>query len=280
MNTTIDGKFLTEIVTDWQMLRKAQESWGPVSRQARGELAERYLGAVQRYLLSLLPQDPSVAGEIASNLALGFLEGAPFLRYAGRKQGSTTRAGSFRAYLKQVLRNKVRDYYRQAHAKRQPRPLPPGVELPAGPATGPDGDDRGLEAGLKAELLDRAWDGLFQEEQTTGQPYYTLLRFRTEHADRTITGKELAARLQMLRGKPFTANHVHQLLHRARILFARLVVREVVSSLRHSPADLVEPAAVEQELIDLGLLNAYVKKALEEYTAWGPNGPVGGRSSI
>ena len=48
-------------------------------------------------------------------------------------------------------------------------------------------------------------------------------------------------------------------------VLARRVVQEVAHSLRNSPAESVEPAAIEQELIDLGLLNAYVRQALEDH---------------
>jgi DNA-directed RNA polymerase specialized sigma24 family protein len=256
---------LTELQTNWVQLYQAQEGHGPTVRQARGELAKRYLGAVRRYLLDLLPQAPHVAEEIASNFALGILEGATFLQYAGRKEGATTRAGSFRAYLKKVLRNKIHDYYRQTNARG--RNQVPGFDLDnlragaSDPASVPDG----LEAGLRAELLDRAWKGLLREEQSTGQPYYRVLRLQSEDGEQGLTGAQLATRLQALLGRPFTFSHVRQLLRRSRLFFARRVVQEVANSLRNSPADPVEPAAVEQELIDLGLLNAYVRQALEEH---------------
>ena len=49
-------------------------------------------------------------------------------------------------------------------------------------------------------------------------------------------------------GKPVSAEYVRQLLHRARKLFADLLLKEVAQSLEHPTLE-----AVKQELTDLGL---------------------------
>ena len=66
-----------------------------------------------------------------------------------------------------------------------------------------------------------------------------------------------AAQLSAQSGKPWTAVGVRQLLHRARNLFADVLVEEVARSLESSGQD-----ELEQELVDLDLLS-YCQAALE-----------------
>jgi hypothetical protein len=107
----------------------------------------------------------------------------------------------------------------------------------------------------REELVARAWEALQASEASTGQPYHTLLRWKTE-APQTRSA-ELAARLSARLGKACTDNAARKLLHKARILFAELLVEEVARSLSSSDAD-----ELERELIDLGLLD-YCRSALK-----------------
>jgi hypothetical protein len=67
----------------------------------------------------------------------------------------------------------------------------------------------------------------------------------------------MAARLGARLGRPLTAAGVRQTLRRAREKFSDLLLDEVAHSLQTA-----DPGAVEQELIDLGLLS-YCQDALQ-----------------
>ena len=82
-----------------------------------------------------------------------------------------------------------------------------------------------------------------------------MLRWKTEQPDQRSA--QMAERLSARQGRPYTENAVRKLLHRARNLFADLLVEEVARSLGTSDQE-----ALEQELIDLDLLD-YCRSALE-----------------
>jgi RNA polymerase sigma factor (sigma-70 family) len=243
---------LSQIVTDWRQILQAQRGRGEQARQARNAMAERYYGAIRRYLLGYLPGYPDLAEAIASDVITDILEGEGVLRRAGRKPGS------FRGYVMRSLWNKVRDYYR-ALARRQQLPLSEEAENVEDLA---DEDDL-MRDSLRAELLDRVWQALQAHEEETGQPLFALLRYKADRQDEPVTAQQLAEHLEKVQGKTYKPNHVNQLLYRARTLYAELVVREVIESLSEKPDEPIAPELIEQELIDLGLLNSFAKKALE-----------------
>jgi RNA polymerase sigma factor (sigma-70 family) len=119
--------------TSWTLLAKAREQSDQGAR-AREDFAHRYYRPVQQFLL-LLVQD----GEQAQELAQEF-----FIRLSG-PGGLLERArpekGAFRNYLRESLRNLVRDYYRHNRAQA-PQTHPDqasgagwdAVELPGLPA--------------------------------------------------------------------------------------------------------------------------------------------------
>src|SRR5437667_167879 len=77
----------------------------------------------------------------------------------------------------------------------------------------------------------------------TGQPYYAVLRCRSDHPE--LRSPQMAERLSSQLGKPLTAAATRQLLHRARERFGDLLLDEVIHSLANPTAE-----QVEQELID------------------------------
>ena len=93
-------------------------------------------------------------------------------------------------------------------------------------------------------------------EQETGQPYFTVLRFRAEHPG--LSSPKMAEQLAAALGRTWTPEALRQVLHRARQRFAEVLLGEVAGSL--SSAD---PEALENELNDLGLLT-YCRSALEK----------------
>jgi RNA polymerase sigma-70 factor (ECF subfamily) len=106
------------------------------------------------------------------------------------------------------------------------------------------------------ELLARSWQRLETDEADSGKPYYTVLKYRVAHPD--LRSPELAEGLTKELGKSINAGAVRVLLHRARELFAELLLDEVTESLASGSID-----EAEEELIDLDL-HEYCRPALEK----------------
>src|SRR2546430_412651 len=188
---------------------------------------QRWGGAVQRYLLAAV-RDPDAADELFQNFAYRFLHGD--LRGANRERGR------FRDYVKGVLYHLAVDYHKRSRA--QPLPAEHSA-LAAEPPSLAD-SDRDFLTSWRDELLAHAWTHLEKFEHDTGQPYFTVLRYRADHPDSRSPemAEELSARLR----KRLTSSSVRQSLHRAREKFADLLLDEVVQSLE-SPS----PESLEQE---------------------------------
>jgi RNA polymerase sigma-70 factor (ECF subfamily) len=235
---------LSRISTQWTLLRQAHAGPQDAAAAARQDLMQRYCGAVYRYLLAAV-RDAHAAEDLTQDFALRFVQGRFRLADPGR--------GRFRDYVKTALFHLV-----DSHRRRQGRQVR-GVPLegqepadPAGPSL-PD-PDAAFEASWRKELLARTWKALAQAEQESGQPCYAVLRLRVDRPE--LPSAELARQLAQLRGKPFTAAGVRQLLHRAREKFALLLVEETRQSLGPAAQD-----RLQDELADLGLLK-YCQTAL------------------
>jgi RNA polymerase sigma-70 factor (ECF subfamily) len=112
-----------------------------------------------------------------------------------------------------------------------------------------------FQSSWRDELLARCWEKLADDEQRTGKPYHTVLRYRVDHPE--LHSPELAAGLSEKLGKPVNAGAARVLLHRARDGFAELLLDEVVQSLSGESLD-----ETEEELIELDLLE-YCRPALD-----------------
>src|SRR5262249_5246214 len=220
----------------------ARDADGDAAVAANRELLLRYYGAVYRYLLGML-RDATAAEELAQDFAVRFLRGDFHQADPGR--------GRFRDFLKTAVRRQAIDHWRRQG--KAPPVLPADHLLPLADEPGDAEADRVFLEGWRDELLSRAWEGLAAAEGETGQPFHRVLRWKVEEP-RTRSA-EIAERLKGT-GKPVSAAAVRQVLHRARERFARLLVEEVARSLATT-----EPAALEQELIELRLLD-YCKSAL------------------
>ena len=119
-----------------------------------------------------------------------------------------------------------------------------------------DGDDALFQTSWRDELLARTWQKLVDDEQASGKPYYSVLRYKVDHPD--LRSPELAAGLSKQLGKEINAGAVRVLLHRARELFGELLLDEITQSLTSDSLD-----DAEQELIDLQL-HDYCRPALEK----------------
>jgi RNA polymerase sigma-70 factor (ECF subfamily) len=242
MTTWDDVGRLSQLATCWTVVSQAHQGPDEEMRAARELLLERYGGAARRYLLGAL-REVEAAEELFQEFALRFLRG-DFRR-------ADPRRGRFRSFLKTSLFRLVVHYRR----RRQRRPLPLRADAPQLVCReDPAPAEHEFLGCWRQELLARAWQALRLESETTGQPFYAVLRFRADNA--ALHSPEMAQRLASQLSRPLTAVGVRQLLHRARERFGDALLDEVAQSL-----DQPTPEQLEQELLDLGLLE-YCRSAL------------------
>jgi len=232
--------------TKWTELLEAHADSEQFQLDAQKVVLERYQRPVYRYLLGAL-RSPESADEAFQEFALNFLQGA--FRHADQKRGR------FRDYLKTSLMHLVSGYRK----KMQSRNLSLGEEVPE-PAIAVEQDcvaEQEFKMSWRQELLDRTWSALADVERQTGQPFYAVLRFRTENPG--LPSKPMAEELttKLNPNAPFTDTGIRKTLQRAREWFADLLLDEVAHS-------MANPARqqLEEELIELGLLE-YCREALQ-----------------
>jgi DNA-directed RNA polymerase specialized sigma24 family protein len=218
------GERPSQIVARWALLLEARRAAGPVAREDRVELLPRYGRAVYRYLRRHVG-DRRDAVELCQEFAARFLRGD--FRHAD------SRPGRFRDYLQAALHHLLRDFGRRQSA--------------GGAAGALADDDARFRAIWRKELLDRTRAELARAPTAEGQLLADMLRLRTEHPHRTPAW--FAGELSRRQDRPFTADAVRQLLHRARERFGELLRQEVAVSL-----GTADPDAVQAELTELGLL--------------------------
>jgi RNA polymerase sigma-70 factor (ECF subfamily) len=236
---------LSRISTCWTLVAKAHRGPQEAIPEAQKQLLERYCGAIYRYLLGAL-RNADAADEVAQEFAYCFVR--------GDFKGADPQRGRFRDFVKTVLFHLIVNYQRQKRKHARMGPLEYDTPEPEA-AHGEFNSDQEFLDRWREELLDRSWEGLAEVEKETGQPYYKVLRFRSEHVD--AHSAKMAEQLTVQLGKPITAAGARQLLHRARERFADLLLAEVSRSLQSNEAE-----RIEQELVDLGLLS-YCRPALK-----------------
>jgi RNA polymerase sigma-70 factor (ECF subfamily) len=240
-----ESQRLSRISTLWTVVREAHLASNTIAAPAQRLLLERYGAAIRRYLVKALGNAED-ADELFQEFACRFLE--------GKLRGADPGRGRFRDFTKGVLYHMIADFHNRR--RRQGVPLPEHHEdLEVAPMSIADHDQEFLSS-WREELLARSWSALEAAEQNTGQPFFTVLRFRADHPDMRSANmaNELAGRLN----KPLTSAGVRQLLHRAREKFAALLVDEVAQSL-DKPGD----EQLLDELENLGLID-YCRPALEQ----------------
>jgi RNA polymerase sigma-70 factor (ECF subfamily) len=212
-------------------------------RQAQEQLIERYGGAARRYLLAALHSEDAAA-DVYQDFVLRFLR--------GDFRNADPQKGRFRAFLKTVLYRMIIDYQRarrrQAALLSEDSPMAPAVEAE------PPENDNAFVQGWRDELLARTWSALDREQQESGKPLYTVLRYRVDHPD--LRSPELAAGLSRELDHQVSAGNVRVMLHRAREQFAILLLDQVAQSLEDAGRE-----ELEQELIELELFE-YCRPAL------------------
>jgi RNA polymerase sigma-70 factor (ECF subfamily) len=236
---------LSRISTLWSLVCQAHRSAGTViAVPAQRRMLERYGGAVRRYLQAAMG-NPDAADELFQEFAVRFLH--------GKLDGADPERGRFRDFVKGVLFHLIADYHKRL--RKRPQALPHDhPDLAVAPPTLSDPDSEFLTS-WRDDLLARTWASLGDIERQTGQPFYTVLRFRADHAD--LQSAQMADQLSGPLGKSLTPAGVRQLLHRAREKFADLLLDEVAQSM-DNPTD----EQLEEELSNLNLLE-YCRPALQ-----------------
>jgi RNA polymerase sigma-70 factor (ECF subfamily) len=197
----------------------------------------RYYGAVHRYLLAMVG-DPAVAEELANEFAQRFL--------AGKFAGADPQKVRLRDLIKAAARNLAMDYWRARQRAKKAITLDESKladRLLCG-----DDDRRGFEAACRNDCLVQTWQALEGAEKADGKPYFTVLRLKVDNPK--IRSEELARRLGTTLKKPMSAEAVRQTLHRARSLFADLLLDIVGRALGSADPDRLEEELVELELLD------------------------------
>jgi RNA polymerase sigma-70 factor (ECF subfamily) len=247
MNPKESNAFLSQQATLWPVVLRAHH--GPADDQlaARRRLVEHYGGAVRHHLSQVL-RDPEAVRELCQEVALLIMSGAFHRADPAR--------GRFRDYLKATLFHLIVKYRREQ--RKRPRLLSPDDPEPAAePPPLSDAERQSLD-GWRDRLLSRAWGRLAEAERQTGRPLHTVLRFRAEHPD--LRSPRMAEQLSARLGRPLTADAARQALHRAREMFADLLLDEVAQTLEAPAAE-----QLEEEVLTLGL-HVYCQPALRRWT--------------
>lgn len=222
---------LSDINTIWADVVKAQQGSG----NAQQTLFERYGNAVRRYLLVALGNE-AAADDVTQEFGLALVQ--------SKFRQADPERGRFRDYVKGVLFNLLRQYRRreckQQHASQNARREMLTVNAES---------EQLFQQNWRDELLARTWAAL----ALAHPDLFTVLHFRAAHPD--LATAEMTDELGRQLGKRLSADAARQMLHRARKLFADLLLDEVTRSLVHPTVD-----AVQEELTELNL-QAYFRVA-------------------
>ena len=244
MNSPSLNQRLCNITTLWSLVINAHEGPAEAARAAQQQLLERYGGAIRRYLLASL-RDEEFADELYNEFAYRFVR--------GDYRNVNPERGRFRDYVKTVVAHLISSHQKQR--RRLPQSLEQDHAEPAVEGSLNLEDDQAFLESWRKELLARAWANLERDQAVSGQPYYTVLRFRSDNP--TAPSPQVAEGLSAQLGRPVTAAGARQMLHRAREKFADILVEEVAHSLKNATAE-----QLAQELMDIGLYQ-HCRVALE-----------------
>ena len=219
----------------WTALHQAHAGPSAGASDAQVRLLERYGPAIQRFLRGAL-RDPDAAADLFQDFVVVFLRGG----FRGADPGR----GRFRDFLAAALRHLV--FHHNKARKRRPGSLTAaGPEANEGAA---NAQDRQLREAWRERLLALAWVALARHDRQTGQHLHLVLRFRADHPG--LRSPEMARRLGAPLGQGVSPEWVRKWLAR-RGRFGDLLVDAVERSGPHAG-----PEELEQELADLGLLDA------------------------
>lgn len=195
------------------------------AQAARSALILRYAKAIRGYVGSIVPNRQDA--EKASQDVVGRLLKGDFA-------GASSTGGRFRDLLKTAVNGMV-------------------SHLSQGPATADRGDSW-LAVWTKT-VLDHAWAALRDFETAhPKKPAYTLLRLQADFPNDSL--EQVALKFHQKTHLSAHPDEVRQMLHRARLKFAELLVDEVRIGLEEPT-----PARIEEELAALEFLD-YVRDFL------------------
>jgi RNA polymerase sigma-70 factor (ECF subfamily) len=237
-----EAAHISQIETIWPVVMQAHGGT-PDAVGATQVILSRYRPAVYRYLLACVGS-ADAADELCSEFSYRFVR--------GDFRNADPQKGRFRDLLKTALYHLIIDYHKRRQRGMQPLAAD-GRDVPDSVDSVCESDRQFLET-WRADLLNKAWDALAEEERRGGQPTHTVLHFRAAHPE--LRSAQMAEQFSERLGKRVSADWVRQWLHKARERFADLLLQEVAASLREPTPD-----SVEEELIDLGLFE-YCKTAL------------------
>src|SRR4051812_17369706 len=207
-------RHISQIETLWPVLMQAHGGAPDEVTAAQQLIMQRYRPAVFRYLLACLG-DQDAADELCQEFSFRFVR--------GDFRNANPEKGRFRNLLKAALYHLIVDYQ-----KRKQRAMPhlaPDAPEPAADSGSTMDSDRQFLAAWRADLLNKTWDALLQEEKRTNRPLHTVLHFRAEHPD--LRSAQMAELLGEQMHKRLTPEWVRKWLHGAREKFADLLLMEV-----------------------------------------------------
>jgi len=239
-----DPTHLSRISTEWDLVFQAHNGPPEAISAAQTELMTRYAGAVHRYLLGAV-RDPDLACDLDQEFALRFLRGDLHRADPSR--------GRFRDFVKRAVRNLMIDHYRRR--KRESSRMVDQMPEQADPDAGLPDFDAEFTQSWRRELMAQAWDALSRQQERTGQPFHTVLRFRVQYPE--LTSEGLSERVAVALGKEVNAGWVRQNLHRARGQFASYLLEAVRRSMKSPSRE-----ELHEELAELGLLK-YCQSEIE-----------------
>ncbi len=233
---------LENVETLWSLVRRAHASGLEASAvDARRTLVLRYAPAIRRYVAGILKASED-SEEIAQDVIVRLLK--------GDFAGADPNRGRFRDLLKFAIRNMIRNHW----AKQQRRSFS-ALDLDTLTEDRSPTQDSAWTLAWQNNVLEHAWAALKDSERKKkGNLHYTLLRWRVDFPDET--SDQLADRLSEKLRTPVTSASARQMLRRARLRFAELLIEEISLSL-----DEASPARLEEELASLELLE-YVRDFL------------------
>ncbi len=234
---TTEGHRLTELQTDWRLVRTAHEP-GPEGKAAMRDLVGRYHDAVENYLRLKL-RDANLADEVLQEFWIKLLN--------HKLAGADNSKGRFRDYLRTVLHRLIIDHFRG----RKSMPLPPGD------LSDPSVPDVEFDRVWRVTVIGRALARLdTYEASNRNNRYARILGLRRLYPEASI--EELVEKLAQHSGDHISPEAFRKTLQRARTKFMELLIQE----LREGISDPTQ-GEIEAEINDLGLQTLY-KRYLEE----------------
>lgn len=232
---------ISQIQTLWSMIPLDARD-----REATEMMANRYGRAVKNYLLASL-RDSNAADDVYQEFFKKIASGA-----FGKANQSK---GRFRDYLKKAVSRQIVDHYRVR--SRQNVISLNDVEV-APPELDPS-ESESFDESWRAETLCRVFTLLERDDERSDKFDATVLRCRIDNPD--LSSEDLAEALseKLNRKTELTAANARQLVRRARLRFAGLLLLDTAEQIEST-----DPDRIEEELAALKLLE-YVRPAMAEW---------------